>query len=102
MNLCGTWSGTRRPSPVCEGVAVDSLGSAESGGFLLRTSAGELQADAVVICTGSYQRPHRPGVAAALPQEMPVIDAEDYRNAAALPPGRVLVVGRGQTGCQIP
>jgi putative flavoprotein involved in K+ transport len=32
---------------------------------------------------------------------MPVIDAEDYRNAAALPPGRALVVGSGQTGCQI-
>jgi putative flavoprotein involved in K+ transport len=30
-----------------------------------------------------------------------VIDATDYRNPAALPPGKVLVVGSGQTGCQI-
>jgi putative flavoprotein involved in K+ transport len=29
------------------------------------------------------------------------IDAEEYRNPAALPPGRVLVIGNGQTGCQI-
>jgi putative flavoprotein involved in K+ transport len=30
-----------------------------------------------------------------------VIDAQDYRNPAALPPGKVLVVGSGQTGCQL-
>jgi putative flavoprotein involved in K+ transport len=29
------------------------------------------------------------------------IDAEGYRNEAALPPGKVLVVGSGQTGCQL-
>jgi putative flavoprotein involved in K+ transport len=87
--------------PVREGVAVDSLEPAESGGFLLRTSVGDLHAEVVVVCTGAYQRPHRPDVAAAFPQGVLVIDAEDYRNPAALPPGRVLVVGSGQTGCQI-
>jgi putative flavoprotein involved in K+ transport len=30
-----------------------------------------------------------------------VIDAEGYRNPGALPPGKVLVIGSGQTGCQI-
>jgi putative flavoprotein involved in K+ transport len=30
-----------------------------------------------------------------------VIGAEDYHNPAALPPGKVLVVGSGQTGCQL-
>src|SRR5207249_12017040 len=30
-----------------------------------------------------------------------VIDAEDYANPTALPPGNVLVVGSGQTGCQL-
>jgi putative flavoprotein involved in K+ transport len=30
-----------------------------------------------------------------------VIDAQGYRNPAALPPGKVLVVGSGQTGCQL-
>jgi len=29
------------------------------------------------------------------------IDVEDYRNPEALPPGRVLVVGSGQSGCQM-
>ena len=30
-----------------------------------------------------------------------MIDAKGYRNPAALPPGKVLVIGSGQTGCQI-
>lgn len=88
-------------APVREGVAVDSLESGANGGFLLHTSAGDMRAEAVVVCTGAYQRPHRPEVAAAFPPDVLVIDAADYRNPAALPPGKVLVVGSGQTGCQI-
>ena len=88
-------------APVREGVGVDSLEPGPNGGFLLRTSAGELQAASVVVCTGAYQRPHRPEVAAGFPHEVLVIDAEDYRSPAALPPGKVLVVGSGQTGCQL-
>jgi putative flavoprotein involved in K+ transport len=88
-------------APVREGVGVDSLEPAPDGGFLLRTSAGEVRAASVVVATGAYQRPHRPDVAARLPAELLAIDAGDYRNPAALPPGKVLVVGSGQTGCQI-
>jgi putative flavoprotein involved in K+ transport len=88
-------------APVREGVGVDSLEPGSNGGFLLRTSAGELQAASVVVCTGAYQRPHRPEVAAGFPRDVLVIDAEDYRNPAALPAGKVLVVGSGQTGCQL-
>jgi putative flavoprotein involved in K+ transport len=53
------------------------------------------------VCTGAYQRPHRPEVAAGFPRDVLAIDAQDYRNPAALPSGKVLVVGSGQTGCQI-
>ncbi len=88
-------------APVREGVNVGSVEPSSAGGFLVRSSAGEMQADAVVLCTGAYQRPHRPGVAAAFPPGLTVLDAEDYANPGALPPGRVLVVGSGQTGCQI-
>ena len=45
-------------------------------------------------------RTARPG-AATLPAELLQIDVEDYRNPAELPPGAVLVVGSGQSGCQI-
>src|SRR2546425_5845221 len=86
-------------APVREGVDVTALEAAETG-FGLGTSDGELQADVVVVCTGAYQRPHRPA-AATVPAGLLQLDAESYSNEAALPPGRVLVVGSGQTGCQL-
>jgi putative flavoprotein involved in K+ transport len=88
-------------APVREGIDVASLEAGPNGGFLLRTSAGELQAGAVVVCSGAYQRPHRPKIAAGFPRDLLAIDARDYRNPAALPPGKLLVVGSGQTGCQL-
>ena len=88
-------------APVREGVEVQLLESGADGRFRLKTTAGEIEAAIVVLATGAYQRPHRPAAAAALPRTVLVIDAEDYTNPGALPPGRVLVVGSGQTGCQI-
>ena len=88
-------------APVREGVAVTSLHARSDGGFLLETSTGPIAAESVVLSTGAYQRPHRPAGAATLPADILQIDVEDYRNAAELPPGAVLVVGSGQSGCQI-
>jgi putative flavoprotein involved in K+ transport len=88
-------------SPSEGGVAVAGLEPGPAGNFLLRTSDGQLTADAVVVCTGAYQRPHRPQFGGEFPQDVAVLDAEGYRNPAALPAGRILVVGSGQTGCQI-
>lgn len=87
-------------APVREGVAVASL-RRSNGGFRLETSAGAIDANVVVLATGAYQRPHRPAAAATLPPDLLQIDVEDYRNPAALPSGTVLVVGSGQSGCQI-
>ena len=88
-------------SPVQSGVEVRSLHAHADGGFLLRTSAGEMRARQVVLATGAYQRPHRPALASAFPSRLLVIDAEDYTRSSALPRGQVLVVGSGQTGCQL-
>jgi putative flavoprotein involved in K+ transport len=88
-------------APVCEGVEVTSLGPAPDGGFLLRSPAGDLRARCVVVTTGAYQRAYRPPGAASLPPGLPQLDAERYRNPESLPPGRVLVVGSGQSGAQI-
>jgi putative flavoprotein involved in K+ transport len=72
---------------------------ADGLGFTLQTSDGAFHARSVVVCTGAYQRPHRPtGAPSAGVVEL---DADAYTNEAALPPGKVLVVGSGQTGCQI-
>jgi putative flavoprotein involved in K+ transport len=88
-------------APVQEGVEVTSLQAGPDGGFLLETSAGEVVARKVVLSTGAYQRPHRPAGAATLPADLLQLDVEDYRNPAELPPGPVLVVGSGQSGCQL-
>ena len=86
--------------PVRESVEVQSL-EADGPRLRLRTSDSDLLADQVVLATGAYQKPHRPPVAGAFPAGLLVIDAEGYRNPDALPPGGVLVVGSGQTGCQL-
>ena len=86
--------------PVREGVDVRSIDSG-NGSFALGTTSDELIADAVVIGTGAYQRPHRPEAAKTLPADLLQLDVEDYRSEEALPAGPVLVVGSGQSGCQI-
>ena len=86
-------------APVRDGVAVSSLETVEGGSFRLRTSDGVLDTRSVVVCTGAYQRPHR---SAVVPHGRLIeLDADDYTNPDALPAGKVLVVGSGQTGCQI-
>jgi putative flavoprotein involved in K+ transport len=87
--------------PIREHVAVMSVESLPGDGFVLRTSAGDIHANAVVLATGAYQRPHRPPAAQILPAELAQIDVENYRNEQALPPGKVLIIGSGESGCQI-
>jgi putative flavoprotein involved in K+ transport len=88
-------------APVREDTDVFWLGPGGDRGFLLHTSAGDLRARDVVLASGAYQRPYRPPMPGELPESLHVIDAEDYTSPAALPPGSVLVVGSGQTGCQL-
>jgi putative flavoprotein involved in K+ transport len=87
-------------APVRQGVDVTAL-EPDGGGLRLVTTAGPIVADRVVVATGAYQRPHRPAAASTLPADLPTIDAEGYRNPGELPAGAVLVIGAGQTGCQI-
>jgi putative flavoprotein involved in K+ transport len=83
-----------------EGVRVDRLRQLGAG-YRLSTSEGELEAEQVVVATGGYHRPRRHPEAAKLPGHVLQLDARDYRSPGALPPGPVLVVGSGQSGCQI-
>ncbi|MDQ4213687.1 NAD(P)-binding domain-containing protein [Microbacterium sp. ASV81] len=86
--------------PVREGVAVEGLAAGEEHPFRLRTSEGTMDADTVVVCTGAFQRPLRPP-AWRFPDAVPVLDALDYRSPASIGDGAVLVIGSGETGCQI-
>jgi putative flavoprotein involved in K+ transport len=89
-------------APVRPGVEVTALRAGANGGFVLDTAAGaQIHARSVVVATGAYQRPHRPAAAVDLPASIHRLDADDYRNERGLPAGAVLVVGSGQTGCQL-
>jgi putative flavoprotein involved in K+ transport len=88
-------------APLREEIDVFALRSADDGGFVLGTSSGEVRARQVVLASGGYQKPHRPPAAGDFPPSILVIDSADYANPDALPPGKVLVIGSGQTGCQI-
>ena len=87
-------------APVQEGVEVRTI-DRTPGGFIARTSAGDLRAARVVLCTGAFQKPHRPAGADSLPAGLLQIDIEGYGNADHLPPGPVLIVGSGQSGAQL-
>jgi len=72
-----------------------------TGGFRVRTDAGQWQAKNVVVASGFADVPHRPAVAAATPRSLHQIDASRYRAPSAVPAGGVLVVGAGPSGQQI-
>ena len=91
----------RLRAPLHEGVEVRSLAPEPRGGFRLDTSDGELLAGTVVLCTGAYQRPHRPPIGGALPEGVALLGIDGYTAPGDLPPGPVLVVGSAQSGCQI-
>jgi putative flavoprotein involved in K+ transport len=92
---------SRSGLPIREGVAVRSLETVPGGGFTAQTSAGEMHARRVVVATGAYQRPHRPAGSESLPKDLLQIDLGGYEDPVALPPGRILIVGSGQSGCQL-
>jgi putative flavoprotein involved in K+ transport len=88
--------------PLVEGARVTRLRREKSGGaFELSTTAGDFTADQVVVATGPYHTPSIPALAQRLPDGIEQIHSSGYRNPEQLPDGAVLVVGTGQSGCQI-
>ena len=88
-------------APVREGVEVYALDIADRKRFVLRTSRGEIGARRVVVASGGFQKAYRPPGVNRLPASVCVIDAADYTNPASLPHGPVMIMGSGQTGCQL-
>ena len=87
--------------PLLEGVSVTRLSRDAAGLYTVVTNIGSYTADQVIVAVGGYHIPTVPRMAERLPARIKQLHAPDYRNAAALPPGAVLVVGTGQSGCQI-
>ena len=88
-------------APLREGVSVQLVTPRAEGGYLVKTSEGDCTADQVAVASGGYHVPIVPRMAERLPKSVLQIHSEQYRNAASLPGGAVLVVGSGQSGAQI-
>lgn len=73
----------------------------EAPTYLIRTAQFAIEARNVVIATGLFQQAKIPAFATGLPADVQQLPSEHYRHPAMLPPGAVLVVGSGQSGCQI-
>ncbi|MEL6337146.1 MAG: MSMEG_0569 family flavin-dependent oxidoreductase [Pseudomonadota bacterium] len=91
---------THIDAPVREGVEVTRVTRLPQG-FVLETSAGPMQSGALIVATGGYHHPKIPALAKGLPERIAQIHSSAYRNPEALPEGGILVVGSGQSGCQI-
>ena len=55
----------------------------------------------VILCSGAQSEKKIPMFAAKLPQHIMQMHSSEYRNAGQFPDGCILVVGGGQSGCQI-
>ncbi len=89
-------------APVRTGIRVTSIEPKTAGsGYLVTTTEGTWEADNVVVATGPFQQPKLPPWSTSIPGNILQIHTGQYRNPAALPPGAVLVVGSGQSGCQV-
>ena len=79
--------------------------SVECGGegeaFTIETNHGARSATHVVVSCGMYQNTRRPRAAHRMSPGVSQIDATNYRRPQDLREGAVLVVGAGQSGCQI-
>lgn len=92
------WVHSFRP-PVHAPVDVRLVKPRFGGGFEVHSTQGIVTADTIVVATATHQRPRAPTI--RLPQTVPQIHVVDYRRPDMLPPGRVLVIGAGQSGCQV-
>lgn len=87
-------------APIREGVRVSRLAPAGAG-YALRVPGADVRARTVVVATGDENVPRMPELAGALPGGVAQLHSADYRTPRGLPEGVVLVVGSGQSGCQI-
>lgn len=86
--------------PLKTGVTVQRVRRGDRG-FEVVTNQGTFTADQVVVATGGYHTPKIPRLAERLEPCIVQLHSAQYRNPESLPEGAVLVVGTGQSGCQI-
>ena len=86
--------------PVRLDVMVTSLTRSGSG-YVAKAGGEELEARQVVVATGPFQVPFVPPIGEALDSGVHQVHSAHYRHPQSVPPGKVLVVGAANSGCQI-
>lgn len=71
------------------------------GGYRVITNRGDWIARSVIIASGAHNKASVPKVAQDVPAPVTQLTTNDYKNAAQLPEGGVLVVGGSATGLQL-
>lgn len=88
-------------APVHTQTAVTSVAPDDDGGWVVATTDGTWEADAVVLAGGAFSLASVPACAADLPASIHQVTSVDYRRPDDLPEGRCLVVGASATGVQL-
>ena len=86
--------------PIRYGVRVTAV-ERDGSAYRVRAEQGDYRAKNVVVATGFFQQPRLPAFGSKISPEVVQYHSGNYRNPGQLPPGAVLVVGSGQSGCQI-
>jgi len=93
--------------PVRTGVTVISVERTEDEErFIVNTRIdGQVEESvlsrSIVIASGIQQTPKSPSIRSRIPDNITQLHTANYRSATVLPPGAIVVVGSGQSGCQI-
>ena len=85
---------------VRNGVRVEQV-TRVGGKLCITTSAGDFEADNVVVATGAFSTAKVPQFAPQLKNEITQLHSSSYKNPAQLREGDVLVVGIGNSGAEI-
>jgi putative flavoprotein involved in K+ transport len=88
-------------APVRTETKIENIRAANGSGFVVEADKGAWTAGHLVLATGAYQKPYKPRGADTLPGALPQLELGGYHNEGQLPDGDVLIIGSGQSGCQI-
>lgn len=89
--------------PIRTGVKVDCVEQLQDrDGFVVATADGErLEANHIVVATGSFQAPNVPDLGLDLSPDILQLHSSEYRNPSQLHEGSALVVGASNSGAEI-
>lgn len=92
---------SKHSMPVLEGTGVRNADHDGTRFRLILSNGAVVHCLSLVVATGGYHQPRIPQAGKYLPDAIHQIHSSQYKNADSLPDGPVLVVGTGQSGCQI-